>query len=313
MLSGVSDLVRMTCIRAIVCVGSILSASAGTVRAQTPVPGQPPDAQKPPTWGSAETRTFRLFPPGEIYPVYVADPHRTTNAVVSSFYVRTRVPQTSSPRTFLAGGGHFGVLRVEPAAGGGRFWQISLDAGLDVLFDSQFKNDAIGWDGNYGLTVTTATSTSALAYKVAVLHMSAHIGDEYEERTGTRRINYTREELALGLAWRFKPRWRAYGEAGVAYIMRSEGQERLRWQSGVEYEAPPSVFGGRMAWYGAVDFSAMEERDWRLDTAIQGGLVSRSGGHAYRLYVQWYDGRVTLGQFTAYSEAAFSLGFKLDL
>jgi hypothetical protein len=95
--------------------------------------------------------------------------------------------------------------------------------------------------------------------------------------------------------------------------MRSEGQERLRWQSGVEYEAPPSVFGGRMAWYAAVDFSALEERDWRLDTAIQGGLVSRSGGHAYRLYVQWYDGRVTLGQFTAYSEAAFSLGFKLDL
>ena len=63
-----------------------------------------------------------------------------------------------------------------------------------------------------------------------------------------------------------------------------------------------------MAWYGAVDFSALEERDWRLDTSLQGGLVSRSGGHAYRLFVQWYDGRVMLGQFTMFSEAALSLG-----
>jgi hypothetical protein len=68
-----------------------------------------------------------------------------------------------------------------------------------------------------------------------------------------------------------------------------------------------------MAWYGAADFSALEERDWRLDTALQGGLVTRSGGHVYRLFAQWYDGRVTLGQFIRYSEASFSIGLKVDL
>jgi hypothetical protein len=175
------------------------------------------------------------------------------------------------------------------------------------------SSGALADDPNYGLTVTTPTSTSPLAFKVAMLHVSAHLGDEYEERTDTPRINYTREELALGVAWRFQPRWRAYGEAGMAYRMGNDGQDRWRWQSGVEYETRPTVFGGRMAWYGAADFSALEERDWRLDTALQGGLVTRSGGHVYRLFAQWYDGRVTLGQFIRYSEASFSIGLKVDL
>jgi hypothetical protein len=295
-----------------VSAGLVLAVSSATATAQTAAPGQPPDEQKPLTWQAGATRTVRLFPSSDVYPVYVADPHRPTNAIVQSFYTRIRVPETSSPRTFLAGGGRIGMLRVESSAPGGRFWQVSLEAGLDAMFDSQFKLDAIGWDGNYGLTVTTATLTSPLAFKVAVLHLSAHLGDEYQERTGAKRINYTREEVAFGAAWRFRPRWRAYGETGFAHIMRSDIQERWRWQSGVEYEARPTVLGGRMAWYGAVDFSALEERDWRLDTALQGGLVGRSGEHAYRLFVQWYDGRVTLGQFYMISEAALSLGLKVD-
>ena len=177
----------------------------------------------------------------------------------------------------------------------------------------RYKNDGIGWDGNYGLTVTTAKASSRFAFKVAVLHISAHLGDEYQERTQNGRINYTREELALAMSFRPQTRTRIYGEFGVAYIMRSEGQERMRWQVGGEYERPPTVFGGRMAWYGAVDFSLLEERDWRLDTCLQGGLVTRNKGRTIRLFVQWYDGRPTIGQFTAYSEAAFSLGVKVDL
>ena len=293
--------------------GSCLVAAGEPVLAQSPVPGQPADEQKPPVWNATSTRTIRLFPAGDIYPVYVADPHRPTNAIVEGFYARTRVPDTSSPRTLLAAGGHFGMLRSDSSAPGGRAWQVSIDAGLDAMFDSQYKNDAVGWDGNYGLTFTTTTNSSPFGYKVAVLHVSSHLGDEYEERTNLARINYTREELALGLAWRFRPRWRAYGDAGFAYRMRSEDQERWRWQGGVEYQARATVFGGRMAWYGAADFSGMEERDWRLDSVLQGGLVTRSDGHAYRLFVQWADGRVPLGQFSYYSEASFSLGLKIDM
>ena len=66
-------------------------------------------------------------------------------------------------------------------------------------------------------------------------------------------------------------------------------------------------------WYGAADFSGMEERDWRLDSVLQGGLDTWSGGHSYRLSVQSADGRVPLGQFSYHSEASSSFGLKIDM
>jgi hypothetical protein len=270
------------------------------------------EEQKPTTWQPSQTRSIELFPAADIFPVYAADPHRPTNQMAVGFYSRNKIPETSSPRTTLSGGGRFGMLRIDSSTPGGRSWQISLDAGLDAVFDSQYRNDGIGWDGNYGLTVTTMSKASPFAFKMAVLHVSAHLGDEYEERTHAPRVNYTREELAIAAAWQPRSRARLYAELGVAYLMRSDNQRRMRWQMGSEYEGAPTMFGGRMAWYGAADFSLFEERDWRLDTSLQGGLVTRKDGRTYRLYSQWYDGRPTLGQFAAYSEAALSVGLKMD-
>jgi hypothetical protein len=273
--------------------------------------GDRPEDQRPLTWETTRSRVS-LFPAGDVYPVYVADLHRPTNTVTVGFFARTRIPEVGSQRTLLAGGGHFGVLRLDRLRSG-RTWQVSLDAGFDAQFDARFRNDGLGWDGNYGLTVTTAREGSRLSVKAAVLHVSAHLGDEYEERVPTERINYTREELALGAAWRPHLRWRTYGELGFAYRMRSESQDRWRMQAGAELEAPPTVLGGRFAWFAAADFSSLEERGWRLDTSVQGGLVTRSEGRAYRFFAGWYDGRPTLGQFIYHSEAAFLMGFKVDL
>jgi hypothetical protein len=271
------------------------------------------DEQQPPIWKAGQSRSIELFPAGEVFPVYAADPHRPSNQLGIGFYATTEIPATRSPRWTLSGGGRFGILRIDSSAPDGRAWQISIDAGLDAVFDSQNSNDGIGWDGNYGLTVTTGRASSRFAFKVALLHVSGHLGDEYEERTQIDRINYTREEIVVALSFRPRTRLRIYGELGAGYIMRSDEQQRMRWQMGGEYERPPTVFGGRMAWYGAVDFSLMEERDWRLDTCLQGGLVTRNKGRTIRLFGQWYDGRPTLGQFTAYSEAVISLGLKVDL
>jgi hypothetical protein len=275
--------------------------------AQTPAT---PAEQKPTTWSSA-TRTIELFPPADVYPVYVADPHRPTNLVANNFYTTTRIPTARSPRVVLAGGGRFGILKFAPAADTGRSWQISLEAGFDALFDSQNKLDGLGWDGNYGVMVTTAAG--ALGLKFAVLHSSAHLGDEYADRTGIERVNYTREELAVGVSWLLRPSLRVYGEAGVAYTMRSEQQEPWRLQAGVEYERRPTLFGSRMAWYAAADLSTLQERGFRLDNALEGGLVTRNGSRAYRLFIQFYDGRPTLAQFTRYPETSLGLGFKVDL
>jgi hypothetical protein len=289
----------------------VTALAPGLAPAQTPATsGAAGPETREPTWVRQSGTRVALFPAGNVYPVYVADPHRATNAILERFYTRTDIPDAESPRTQMSVGGSFGMLRVDTASG--RSWQVSIDCGLDTLFDAQHKLDAIGWDGNYGLTVETA-SRGPLSLRVGLFHVSGHLGDEYAVRNGLERREYTREEIAFGAAWRFGRAWRVYGETAFAWWLLGEQQEPWRAQGGVEWEGTPRLWGGRFAWYGAADLAAMQERGWRLDAAIEGGIVTRASGRAYRLLIQYYDGRPTLGEFYPYHEAHLTLGIKMDL
>ena len=265
--------------------------------------------QPEPTWVLESGRSLTLFPGGDTYPVYVADPHRPTNIIGEVFIVRGGLPDARSPLTHLGGGGRFGILRIGSPQADGRSWQVSIDAGLDALFDSQNRLDVVGWDGNYGLMVST-TSPSRLALKFAVAHTSGHLGDEYQDRTDRPRINYTREEVSVAAAWRWSPRWRAYAESGLAYRRGNSLLEPWRLQWGAEYEV---VSGRRVGRYMAFDFSSMQERDWRVDMSVEGGIVLRNAGRTSRLLLQWHDGRPPLSEFFQDSIGTLSLGLRIDL
>jgi len=268
-------------------------------------PDVPPSEPSPP---EPPARTTDVFPEGDVYPPYIADPHRTGTGAMVNFYTDTSIPDSSGERTSLKAGGRLGFVRVSKP---GLSWQLSLDASFDAMFDSQHKLDAIGWDGNYGLTLTAVTRHRA-SFKLAVLHLSAHVGDEYMERTGRTRIDYTREEVAAGTAVRLGAAWRAYGELGVAYKELTEEQAPWRIQGGLEWTPAKTAVLGRFSWYAALDVSAFEERDWRPDVAVQGGLATQAHGRTWRFGVEYYDGRAPLGEFFQYTEARVSLGFWID-
>jgi Protein of unknown function (DUF1207) len=274
----------------------------------TPLEAPPEPTSMEPT----PEQTVSFFPGGDLYPVYVADPHRTGNAAMVHFYSRSEIADSGGTRTSLKAGGRFGVVRWDPASPGGRSWQISLDAGLDAMFDSKHKLDSIGWDGNYGFTVTTA-SAGRLSFKFGVLHCSAHVGDEYIERTGRTRIDYSREELAAGARYRIAPEWSAYGELGLAHKELTEEQAPWRGQGGVEWESTRKVLGGHFAWYAALDLAVWQERDWRPDVALQGGLAAKEGGRTWRFGLEYTNGRAPLGEFFEDTETRFTLGIWVDL
>ena len=261
------------------------------------------------TASSASAQTFTLFPAADQYGLYVADPERPTNTISFHFLSDPTIPDTRSPRSGLAAGGRFGMWRIQSS--GGRSLQINIDAGLDAVFDMQNKEDSIGWDGLYGLSVTT-TSRGPLAFKFGIAHASGHMGDEYAQRTGASRVNYTRQEVTLGVSARMSPTWRVYGEGGVAYADGSQGQKPYRAQTGIEYESRPHLMHNTFAWYGAGDFSSWEERDWRFDSSIHGGVVTRSNGRTYRLGVNFRDGRPPVTQFYRFTETAVTVGFWID-
>ena len=255
--------------------------------------------------------SVKLFPSSDIYGAYVADPERPTNAISFGFYSDTKIPDTRSPRAGLSAGGRFGILRLGSTRSGGRAWQVNIDAGLDALFDMQNKEDVIGHDGIYGLSVTTA-SGGPYAFKVGIAHTSGHIGDEYEARTSAPRANYTRQEVALGLSRRLGRPWRIYGETGIAYYSGSDDQKPFRAQAGVEYESRPRLMRNTFSWYGAANFSLWQERGNRLDESAQAGIVTRSDGRIYRLGVGFTDGRPPATEFYRFSEAYMVVGFWID-
>ncbi len=269
--------------------------------------------EAPTTEPAVERRLLRLFPIDDLYVESLAGPHRRGFGVAYLRLAETDVAEVGERFFGLRLGGRFGILRVHPAGRPDRGWQIGIETGFYGQFDVDNSYDNLGWDGFYGLTLTKALG-ERWAGKVGILHTSSHVGDEYAERTGRLRIGYTREELVVGVSRAIRQRWRARLEAGWGYDLRNEELQRAeRLRSSVEHLAPGTLWGGRIGWYAAVDASAVAERDWRLDWALDLGLLLSPYPRQWRLGLQFYDGRTPLGEFFERDQRFLTLGLWLDL
>lgn len=266
-----------------------------------------------PEEGKASKAALHVAPAGDLYPPYIADPHRPGNAVLLMAIPDSTIPATGSPRFNLKTGGRFGLLRSRPASNREKGWQLSIEGGLDGQFDLENEQDNIGWDGNYGMVLTFARS-ERLGLKLGARHTSSHLGDEYLQSTGRKRLGYRRLDLSLGTAWKPVPHLRLYADGGYGVDQGAGSvQDPLRLQAGLEFLAPKRFWKGRAAWYLALDATAMQERSWRLDTALQTGFELPSTGRVWRLGVEVYRGRPSMGEFFQHTESHIALGLWLDL
>jgi Protein of unknown function (DUF1207) len=255
---------------------------------------------------------FQMFPPSNLYPRYVANPRSPQFGIMLLAFPSPRIPDSGDQRVGLKLGGRFGLLRVHPRDQPERGWQVDIEAGFTGQFDIEHSLDNVGWDGTYAFLVSSEISPG-VHLQLGAKHISSHVGDEYAERTGRRRIGYTREELVAGTAWSFAPRWRSYAEAGWGYETRKEiGQEPGRLQLGFEHEAAGSLRGGRLGWYAALDLGSLEERNWQIDPTLQLGLLVPSGSRRWRVGLGYHDGSVPIGEFYQVDEPYIAFGLWLD-
>jgi hypothetical protein len=283
------------------------SASVAAVLSERAAP-----VAEEPVWTLATGRRLILFPVGDLYPEYVADPHRRAFAVSLRRYTRTDIPETGPERFNVKFGARIGVLRGVAPKSPRWDWQLNLEVGFDAQFDNEHAQDNIGWDGHYG-ALLTLTPAPQWAVKAGLMHVSSHVGDEYMQRTGRQRIEYTREEAVLGGMHELGI-WQLYAEAGWAYVLRNPAlQEPWRAQIGAQFQSRTGPWGGRLRWYGGLDLSATQERGWRVDAALQAGLVLRAGGRPWRLGVEYYDGRPSIGEFFQFTERHMAIGLWLDV
>lgn len=254
-------------------------------------------------------------PAGELYPRSIADPHRSGFAVVLGHYLDQEIPNAGNTLLTIRLGGSYGILRFQPEGSADRSCQLDIGANFLGQFDLDRSLDNIGWDGLYHLTFTW-TDGGGTAFKFGTFHDSSHVGDEYAERTGRRRLAYTREEAVLGGSWSFPRGWRVYSELGRAYHRSNKAlMDPWRAQAGVEYESPERFWSGTTAWYAALDSTFYQENDWRGNVSVQAGVVlpQEKTGRRYRFGIEYYRGRSVIGEFFLIDEAVISAGFWWDL
>lgn len=253
------------------------------------------------------------FPDLRLFPTAIADPTATDFGFTRLQVTDPAIPEAEAGRFELRMGAQFGVVRWQPRGDSGWAVQAGFEAGFNGQFDIGHTFDNIGWDGIFGLTVA-AGRPGRLAFKLGSKHTSSHVGDEYAERTGRQRIDYTREELVLGVSWPVTRALRLYAEGAYAYHTGNDDlQEPGRAQAGAEWLKPASLGLGQLGWYAATDANAFQERDWEVDFSAALGLMYPSGGHRWRLGLGYHEGRVPIGEFYWYDEAYWSLGLAFDL
>lgn len=268
----------------------------------------------PPSFELGGGVSIQPMPLTDLYPRYVADPRRPRFAFM---WLRAQkgLRVAGLTRLDIMFGGRYGVLRLHPTDDPDLGFQVDIEAGVKMQFDTTHKLDGSGWDGFYGLGFSWKPLHS-LAFRLSVNHDSSHVVDELIARTSWERINYTREEFALGVSWQPLDGVRLYAEAGIPYSYgNSQVQDRWRVQWGAEWESPPLFWGDIGRLYAAVDMVSFEENAWQTSATVQAGACLRwdSIGRAIHAGVQYYDGRNHFGEFFRYRERYVGIGAWLDL
>ena len=265
---------------------------------------------------TGKSPTLTLLPVSHIYDPYLADQRRVTFEFQTISVDQSDLPDTGNERFGLRMGGRLELFQyqwpTEPGQVPSRL-QANLEVGFRGHFDRAYSLDNIGWDGNYGLLFSYRGHAS-LAYRFGIYHTSSHIGDEYIERTGRERINYTREEYLAGAQYNFNPHWQIYMEGGYAYNLDIKPlQQHKRYQTGIQYRQNTSGRSATPSWFIGLDISSYEERDWDRNTSVQAGLEMNAYPHTWRLSLAYYDGQSVLGEFFQHDERYWGLSLQIDL
>jgi hypothetical protein len=251
-------------------------------------------------------------PPQDLFRPYIADPRRARMGVTVIEVTDPSITGAGDSRFGLRAGERAGLVRVHERGEPNHGWQVDLEGGYNGTSDRDQAEDVIGWDGVYGLQVAWRKNGSG-SWRSGVFHTSSHLGDEFEDLTTDNR-NLTREDLYLAYSRDLTAAWRGYLELGYAVHMSDEGDlEPGRAQAGLEYEPKPQWANGRLGWFSALDTSSFQEDEWKVNLNWQTGLVwpVHNAHTAWRVGIEVYHGRSTMGEFIEERETWIALGLWL--
>ena len=135
--------------------------------------------------------------------------------------------------------------------------------------------------------------------KVHIWHLTSHLGDELIERTGVKRIDYHKEEVALGASYDWSDDFRTYAEIGFGYYI-DEVNKRWRGEVGAEWTGE-LLWSGAPETYLAADIKWRQETDWDTAVALQTGFwlyrENPDSLKGFRVLLEYYRGITPQTQF----------------
>jgi hypothetical protein len=207
-------------------------------------------------------------------------------------------------------GATVGLFRFRPSWTPGTEFEIDF---FGVHFSRWSERHlAVAGDYRYGFPVTF--QSGPWQGKIGYEHTSTHLGDDFIKASGQFKVQYVRDEVVFGLAYRWANEIRLYGEFGYAVYLGSpfrEGPERFAW--GIEWSRQqPTGWSGQP--FAAFDMDLRPEQGYKANLSAQLGwqwipVNQRASG---RIALQYYDGYSPYGQFLLNREHWFGVGLFID-
>ena len=191
-------------------------------------------------------------------------------------------------------------------------FQIDLEGAALLRLDFERDRELAGTDYRAGLPLTYGTRH--WQYKLAYYHVSSHLGDHYMQANfRTPRVQYVRDSVVFGAAWRAWRAFRAYGEVGWAFNT-GETTDPFEVQFGLEYTQPyQPVKNWTGSPFAAVDVHLFQELNFSGYVNFQAGWQWRGPiNNLFRLGLEVYSGCDDQFQFHTMYQRKIGFGIWYD-
>ena len=282
-------------------------------------------AYAPPAAHAQQAAWDRLLPAGEHFRPPVADPlePRFSAGLLSSDILSRQGPerppfQLTDPAAdaretvaAVALGLTFPIAALAEWEGGGL--ALTGHAAVHSRFRIQYPSrDDMGQDWVVGGGL--AASRDALSGRLRIHHRSSHLGDEFMEATGARRIEFGGEAIEGLAAYTHPAGLRLYGGGSWIFhsmtahqtVLAAWGRDdRYTVQAGGDGEWAPWK-NGRLGVNAGVDWQAAQRTSWRGQFSAAAGVFARNAAQL-GFSVRYFTGPSTMGEFFLTDETYWSL------
>lgn len=297
---------------------AVLSLSAALILAVSPRPlGAAPSPASEPGGTERDTTADRAswFPARTSFRPLLAAPREVT--LGGAFLVADREDATgdfpgANLEADVALGHRLPVVRLQRARGNRPELTLGFEVGVFTRFFMETpQKDLISADFRVGAPFSARLGDWRA--RLTLLHVSAHLGDDFVDRFDTPGRQVTKDGFELLVARAMTDGLRLYG-GGEWNFHVNPGVERAGLRAGVEWDRPEADAGsdGVRLW----PFLAVDARATTLTEEVTvsgtGGMGVRVAGVVLRLEGRAHAGPTALGELRTRDETAAGVGLRVE-